>query len=267
MGFRLIPVTYYYSYNLIKLLGIPEVTLGFPLHKVSFRNPENLLFFWRARTKAVTLEFALAHRSNCDKIFISIGGVVSHVSALLYYSEHIVSASVLVLSSQGSFTINLLSLFRETNIDISVGEQNWHVSGDTKWLLPEDTDDSPVAFLVCTDETEAAEVHFFGNKLPSSWVLDGIMQPLVRWRPLGEGAGVLPHVLVVLDTLLDTGGVVVVSRGEGVARFGLIQEGDRLVGLPQVFWWHDNNSWIHVIKGRLHAVGQLLAQLGVLDER
>jgi len=110
-------------------------------------------------------------------------------------------------------TINLLSL--RTDIDVSEFEFNCEfVLGQSQWFLPKYTNHTPEAFPLTTDETKAAEVIYLGELDALKVCLVG-MQELIGWCPLGEGASVFPHILVVLMVFLDSRSVIVKSIIEG----------------------------------------------------
>ena len=63
---------------------------------------------------------------------------------------------------------------------------------DRKWSLPENTDGAPEASFVHSDEAES----FQGHRL--FIVVQVSIHELIGWNPFGEGAGMLPHVEIVL---------------------------------------------------------------------
>ena len=90
---------------------------------------------------------------------------------------------------------------------------------DWKWLLPQNTDGAPVASFVHSDEAES----FQGHRI--FIVIQVSIHELIGWNPFGEGAGMLPHVEIMLwlfacriiPALLSSG-VYVASVGECSSR-------------------------------------------------
>lgn len=152
-----------------------------------------------------SLDIQELHR-NCTNI---------HHGWILWF-ESIMLPLILRKLLENLFTINHLSF--GSNINLSEFEINCEfVLGQAQWLLPKYTNHTPEAFLLTTDETEAAEVilthiHFLKVKL----ILVG-MQELIGWSPFSIGASVLPHVLVVLMVFLDSCSVIVKSIIKGTS--------------------------------------------------
>ena len=131
------------------------------------------------------------------------------------------------------------------------GGDIWQDLFDWERPLPEDANGAPEAPSVHTDEAESFEGH--GLVV----VVDVGIHELVGWNPLGEGAGVLPHVEVVLCLLTSVFVSVLASCGVHVAA---IEEGatcgfvgehlDFLANgasaltsiwiLGHELWWHHN---------------------------
>ena len=131
------------------------------------------------------------------------------------------------------------------------GGDIWQDLFDWERPLPEDANGAPEAPSVHTDEAESFEGH--GLVV----VVEVGIHELVGWNPLGEGAGVLPHVEVVLCLLtsvfvsaLGSCGVHVAAIEEG-ATCGFVGEHlDFLANgasaltsiwiLGHELWWHHN---------------------------
>ena len=84
--------------------------------------------------------------------------------------------------------------------DLDLDSGVWKDLLNWEWSLPENTNGSPEASLVHTNETESLESHGIGV------VVQVGVHELVGWHPLGEGACMLPHVEISLGLL--TGGLV-----------------------------------------------------------
>ena len=115
----------------------------------------------------------------------------------------------------------------------------WKDLLDWQWSLPKDTDGAPEASLVHTDEAESLEGHLL-------WVVvETGVHELVGWHPLGESAGVLPHVKVVLGFL--TSGLVS-SGGSGCVHVAAIKESS----LGAVVGEFSSSNWALILASISH---------------
>lgn len=134
-------------------------------------------------------------------------GSVMRVFGINPDPEHIVLCSLGSLGLQ--HFVALYFFTGVTHFYFTVFESNSPLFPKRKWLLPKNTNEPPVALLIRADEAESLQRH----RLPIE--LDARVNKLIGRHPLGEGAGILPHVLVVLAALLDARRVVVVAVIEG----------------------------------------------------
>ena len=174
-------------------------------------------------------------------------------------AEALFLATNLLLRLQLILVVDRRRLLRRRSLD-RVG---WQDLLDGQGALPEDADGAPVAGTVHADETESLQGHGFGV------VVQVGVHELVRGHPLGEGAGVLPHVEVVLCLLpshliprLLPRGVHVAAVEEGAASFVMHQVH---AGGGAGFFSSGQCSihktwWLH-LEGRGNGLTQLLLKL------